>query len=66
VIGPLPILDFDRRAAEVFGRVLGRLQHAGTPIGDMDALIASVCLAAGHSVMTRNAAHFARVPGLSV
>ena len=30
---------------------------AGTRIGDMDALIASVC---------RNAAQFARVPGLAV
>lgn len=66
VLRPLPILDFERRSAEIFGRVVGRLQEAGTPIGDMDALIASVCLVAGHSVLTRNTAHFALVPGLAV
>jgi len=66
VLRPLPILDLDRRSAEVFGRIVGRLQDAGTPIGDMDALIASVCVAAGHLVLTRNAAHFGRVPGLRV
>jgi predicted nucleic acid-binding protein len=66
VLGPLPVLDLDARSAEVFGRVVGALQDVGTEIGDMDALIASVCLVAGHSVLTRNTAHFARVPGLVV
>ncbi len=66
VLRPLPVLDFDRRAAEAFGQVVGRLLDTGPHIGDMDALIASVCLVEGHSVLTRNAAHFARVPGLVV
>ena len=66
VLRPLPVLDFGRRSAETFGRVVGRLMEAGLRIGDMDALIASVCLVEGHSVVTRNAAHFARVPGLAV
>ncbi|MCK6458849.1 type II toxin-antitoxin system VapC family toxin [Candidatus Binatia bacterium] len=66
VVGPLPILDLDRRAAEVFGRIVGALQDAGTPIGDIAALIASVCVVGGHSVLTRNTAHFALVPGLAV
>jgi len=64
--GPLGILEFDPRAARLFGRIVAHLQEQGTPIGDMDALIASVCLGAGQRIVTRNTRHFARVPGLAV
>jgi tRNA(fMet)-specific endonuclease VapC len=66
VLRPLPVLDFDGRAAETFGQVVARLLDAGLHIGDMDALIASACLVEGHSLLTRNAAQFARVPGLVI
>jgi hypothetical protein len=33
-------------------RAEARDQDAGMPIGDMDVLMASVCLVAGHSVLT--------------
>jgi predicted nucleic acid-binding protein len=66
ILRPLPILEFDARSAEAFGRVVGGLRNQGTDIGDMDALIASTCLVAGHSVLTRNTRHFVRVPGLVV
>jgi tRNA(fMet)-specific endonuclease VapC len=63
---PLAVLEFDERGAQTFGRIVAHLQSLGTPIGDMDALIASVALAHGHSVVTRNERHFHRVPGLAV
>lgn len=66
LLRPLAILDFEQEAAEVFGYVVGYLQRQGIPIGDMDAIIASVCLVYGHLVVTRNTAHFERVPGLEV
>lgn len=63
---PLAVLEFDEDSARIFGRLLGRLQAHGIAIGDMDTLIASVCLVAGHSIVTRNTRHFSRVPGLIV
>jgi predicted nucleic acid-binding protein len=66
LLHPLRVLEFGEREAQVFGRLAGHLQERGTPIGDIDALIASVCLAHGHAIVTRNVKHFAKVPGLAV
>ena len=66
LIDPLAVLEFGDRSARVFGRILAHLQTQGVVIGDMDTLIATVCLEAGHSIVTRNTKHFSRVPGLSV
>lgn len=51
----------DGRAA---GELSARLQLAGTPIGDIDTLIAGQALARGWTVVTRNVRHFGRVEGL--
>ena len=60
------ILEFDERAARLFGVITSFLRLQGTPAGDMDVLIAATALAAGHSVVTGNVDHFARIPGLRV
>ena len=60
------ILDFDDPAAQVFGGVVGELQSRGTPIGDLDALIASIAIRHDQTVITRNVRHFQAVPGLKV
>ena len=62
----LQVLELDARGAVAFGRIVGYLQEQGQKIGDMDALIASVCISHGHGVVTRNTRHFSRVPGLRV
>jgi len=36
------IVDFDRDAAEEFGKIQGELKLMGRPTGDLDALIAAV------------------------
>ena len=66
LLAPLGILEFGPDEAVAFGRLVGHLQDHGEPIGDMDALIAAVALVHGQSIVTRNAAHFERVPGLEV
>jgi len=66
LLRPLAILEFGAAAARVFGRIVGHLQAKGEPIGDLDALIAAVAVVHGQSILTRNEAHFARVPGLAV
>jgi predicted nucleic acid-binding protein len=46
--------------------LVGQLERQGQVIGDMDALIASVALEQDELLVTRNIAHFQRVPGLRV
>ncbi len=65
-LADVAILDFDDPAAQVFGGIVGELQSRGTPIGDMDALIASIAIRHDQTVITRNVRHFQAVPGLRV
>ena len=62
----IPVLEFDEAAAMRYGVITAALQRIGRPAGDMDVLIASVALVAGETLLTRNARHFADVPGLVV
>ena len=60
------LLPFDRKAAESSARLRAGLEHAGTPIGPMDTLIAGTALAAGAVLVSRNVQEFRRVPELQV
>ena len=62
----LPWADWTAPAAEIYGAQKAALERAGTPIGDMDVIIASVALACGAGVATCNPRHFQRVTGLTV
>jgi tRNA(fMet)-specific endonuclease VapC len=66
ILEPLIVLDFDERSARVFGRISAHLRARGSARGDMDVLIASVALVHGEAIVTRNTAHFADIPGLTV
>lgn len=63
---PFAVLPFAENTARIFGGVVGELEKRGQVISDMDALIASVALEHDELVVTRNARHFRRVPGLRV
>lgn len=54
--------DVMRRA----GRLSGELYAAGTPIDREDCVIAATALGEDEPVLTRDAEHFERVPGLDV
>lgn len=66
LLAPLDVLDFDQKAAIVFGHIVGDLQRRGTTVGDMDSLIAAVCIVHGHSIVTRNVRHFTAIAELGV
>jgi toxin FitB len=55
---PSRVLDFDQKAAGIYGVVLSRRKAAGSPIDEMDALIAAITLAHGATLATRNIADF--------
>lgn len=52
------ILAFDKKAAEVFGRVCVDAQVAGNPISFADAAIAAIATAHGFMLATRNERDF--------
>lgn len=58
------ILMLDEDSALVWGRLYGELKS--NSIGDRDLFIASIALANRQTLITRNARHFERVPGLEV
>jgi len=66
VLKGLPVLDFDESAARMYASIMADLLRAGTPIGDMDVLIASVAMAHGQVLVTRNTAHFSKIPLLTI
>jgi tRNA(fMet)-specific endonuclease VapC len=59
-----PLLTLTRQAGLRGGALLGELRRSGAPIDIRDAMQAGVCLEADATLVTRNLAHFERVPGL--
>lgn len=66
VLPRVRVIPFDRRAAEVYGRVRAELERLGKPLSDPDLMIAAIALSRGLTVVTGNVSHFARVPKLKV
>ncbi len=62
----IEVLDFTSTDAEVYGEIRARLRRAGTPIGDLDLLIAAQARAHKLVLVTNNEREFRRVPGLTV
>jgi tRNA(fMet)-specific endonuclease VapC len=66
LLQPFVSLPFDDRAADHYGIIRATLEHAGTPIGANDLLIASIAIAHDCILVTRNSREFERVVGLRV
>lgn len=60
----LPVLPFDAPAAERYGDVRAELERQGRRLDDADLRIAAICVAGGHTLVSGNERHFARVPAL--
>jgi tRNA(fMet)-specific endonuclease VapC len=63
---PMTSLVFDDDAAERYGQLRAHLRREGREIGAHDMMIAAIALVQDATVVTRNEAEFARVPGLSL
>lgn len=59
-------LAFDDRAADCYAEVLASRRRQGRPISVEDAQIASIAVASGLRVATRNTADFIGIPHLEV
>ena len=60
------VVPWDEEAAGRYAEIRVALESAGTPIGNMDMLIAASALAVGCPVITHNTDHFGRVAGLAI
>ncbi len=66
VLTQLTVLPWSSAAADIYGPVKDKLKREGTPIGDMDTLIAAHALAENLILVTHNTRHFERIPGLKL
>ena len=66
VLTQLTVLPWTSAAADFYGPLKDTLKRQGTPIGDMDTLIAAHALAANLILVTHNTRHFERIPGLKL
>jgi len=62
----IPVLPFGPEEAVAYGRLAALLEARGTPIGQLDTMIAAHALARSVTLVTRNGKHFGRVPGLAL
>ncbi|MDR1360770.1 MAG: type II toxin-antitoxin system VapC family toxin [Rickettsiales bacterium] len=60
------ILAFDTNAAEVYSKIRTVLEDSGTPIGNMDIMIASVAIANDAVLVTNNSKHFKYIKNLEL
>jgi tRNA(fMet)-specific endonuclease VapC len=60
----LRVVPWSEQAATHYARIRASLRKAGTPIGNMDLLIAAHALADGAVLVTNNLREFRRVDGL--
>ena len=60
------ILGFNEKAIQEYAKISADLKKRGSPIGTMDELIASICLANNEIFYTRNKDHFEKIEQLSI
>ena len=66
IMGKLSIIGFDDSQSELYGKIRLQLEKSGTPLGDMDMLIAAASLSAGAILVSHNVKHFSKIRGMKV
>jgi len=66
IMGKITIVDFDSSQSEIYGKIRVQLEKLGTPLGDMDMLIAAAALSARAILVSHNTRHFSKIKGLVV
>ena len=63
-VASVQVLAFDADAAKQFGAIAAKLRATGTPIGQLDTLIAAHAISTHSTLVTNNTRHFQRIAGL--
>ncbi|MDR1797322.1 MAG: type II toxin-antitoxin system VapC family toxin [Clostridiales Family XIII bacterium] len=59
------VLDYGFAAADAYGEIRASLRRKGTPVGELDMLIAAHAKSEGLTLVTNNTREFSRIEGLS-
>jgi tRNA(fMet)-specific endonuclease VapC len=62
----LSVIPFDQVAAEEAARLRNDFQHAGTPIGPYDLLIAAQAIRSKYTLVSANIREFSRIESLNL
>jgi tRNA(fMet)-specific endonuclease VapC len=65
-VSTFQIIPFDSRCCNSYSKIRNSLEKSGTPIGPMDMLIASICLANNFILVTNNTKEFKRIAELKL
>jgi len=65
-VSTFQIIPFDSRCCNSYSKIRNSLEKSGTPIGPMDMLIASICLANNLMLVTNNTKEFKRIAELKL
>ena len=66
IMKKLSIIEFDESQSELYGKIRVELEKSGTPIGNMDMLIAAAALSTGAILVSHNKKHFSKIKGIKV
>ena len=66
LLGKLSIIDFDSSQSELYGKIRLKLEKAGTPLNNMDMLIAAAALSIEAILVSHNVKHFNKIQGLKI
>jgi tRNA(fMet)-specific endonuclease VapC len=66
IVSKVGMVSFDQNAALEYSRMRLKLEKGGTPIGNMDMLIASCALSEEAVLVTNNDKHFSNIKGLKI
>lgn len=66
IVQKVGIVQFDEQAASFYAKIRNILEENGTPIGNMDILIAACALSSGAVLITNNEKHFKHIPSLQI
>jgi tRNA(fMet)-specific endonuclease VapC len=61
-----PLIVIDKAVIETFSDIKAALQKAGSPVDDMDLLIAAAALTMNYTLVTSNERHFRKIKGLKI
>ena len=62
----LTIIPWNDEAANAYAKLRVELETAGTPIGNMDMLIAASAIAENATLVTNNVEHFSKIVSLKI
>jgi len=62
----IPVIPWNENAAGCYAKLRVKLETAGTPIGNMDMMIAASAIAEEAVLITNNTGHFSKIASLNL